>query len=116
MVQPLKLASGLGLVNEIMLRTFHLKPSHHSCIIHRSQAISSFFHHSSIDQSQVLVVYPHELDSHLGPANEMMLRAFDFKSSHHFSIIHPSIRARFIWCTLINLTSGLDLATEIMLS
>ena len=73
----------------------------------RSQTISSFLHHPSIHQSQICMVHPHNMAPHLGPANEMMLRTFDFKLSHHSSIIYPSIRARFVWCSLTRIALGL---------
>ena len=86
-----KLAWGLGPAKEIALRTFNVKPSHHSCIIHRFQAISSFFHHPSIDQSQNCMVQPLKLASGLGAVNEMMLRTFDLKLSYHSSIDQSQI-------------------------
>ena len=111
MMQPPKLAPGLGPANEIILRTIDLK------------AISLFLHHPSI--SGYLIIHP----SFIHPSKPDLYAAASQTSfrprssqreewrtwSHHSSIIHPSIRARFVWCTLTNLASGLGSTNEMML-
>ena len=148
-MHPHKLAPHLGPANEITLKTFNLKLSYYSFIIHLfirarfiwctliklalglglvneinnielikkiwSQIISLFLHHSFINQSQVCMVRSRKITLSLGLIKEIILRAFIFNLYHYSFIIYIFIRARFVWCTFINLASGLNLAIEIVL-
>ena len=92
MLQPLKLALGLGLTDEMMLKTFNLKPSHYFFIIHLSiRARFICYNYAKLALS-------------LGPANEIILKTFYLKPFHYsfillffyYLFIHSFIRVRFV--------------------